>query len=81
MRFATIGTSQITDRFLTAAKTCGDFRLEAVYSRSAGRAEKFAERHQAARWHDSLEKLAEDRESTRCMWPAPTLCMRGRQFC
>ena len=60
MRFATIGTSQITDRFLTAAKTCGDFRLEAVYSRSAGRAEKFAERHQAARWHDSLEKLAED---------------------
>ena len=40
MRFATIGTSQITDRFLTAAKTCGDFRLEAVYSRSAGRAEK-----------------------------------------
>ena len=60
MRFATIGTSWITDHFLDAAFRDPKFKLEAVYSRSIEKARKFGEKYGAVKYYNSLEKLAED---------------------
>ena len=60
VRFATIGTSKITEKFLAAAKLVPDFELEAVYSRNMERAETFGKKHGAGKYYDRLEALAED---------------------
>lgn len=60
IRFATIGTSKITDKFLEAAKCCEEFQLQAVYSRSRDKAKAFAAKHAAGTYYDSLEELSED---------------------
>ncbi len=60
--FAVIGTNFITERFLTAAKLCRDFRLGLVYSRSLERADEFAKKWGAPRICDSLEALCADPE-------------------
>lgn len=62
IRFATIGTSKITQRFLNASKECEGFELAAVYSRNQQKAEKFAEEQGAKRYYDSLDRLAADKE-------------------
>lgn len=62
IRFATIGTSKITQRFLNASKECDGFKLTAVYSRSLQKAERFASEQGAERFYDSLEQLAADTE-------------------
>lgn len=62
IRFATIGTSKITQRFLNASKECEGFKLTAVYSRSLQKAERFASEQGAERFYDSLEQLAADTE-------------------
>lgn len=61
VRFATIGTSKITEKFLEAAAGCQDFSLEAVYSRSREKARQFAVFHHAGKYYDSLEALAADK--------------------
>ena len=38
INFATIGTSKITQKFLSAAKECAGFNLVAVYSRDIKKA-------------------------------------------
>lgn len=60
--FAVIGTNFITERFLSAARQCGEFRLGVVYSRSLERAEAFAQKWGAPRVCDSLEQLCADPE-------------------
>lgn len=60
--FATIGTSKITRKFLSAAKDCEDFKLVAVYSRDIKKAEQFAREQGAERFYDSLEKLVADKD-------------------
>jgi len=45
MRFAIVGTNWITDHFIQAGRTVEGFRAEAVVSRSAERADAYAERH------------------------------------
>lgn len=55
--FAVIGTNFITERFLTAARACPDFRLGTVYSRSLERARTFASRWGASDVCDSLDAL------------------------
>lgn len=62
MRFATIGTSWITDHFLDAALKCPEFRLEAVYSRTLEKAKDFGEKYGVEKYYDSLEQLAADPE-------------------
>ena len=62
VRFATVGTSKITEKFLEAASSCSDFILEAVCSRSLERAMKFSERCRAKKYYDSLDALALDRD-------------------
>lgn len=58
VRFATIGTSMICERFLDALAREGRASLAACYSRSARKAREFADAHGAALALDSLEELA-----------------------
>lgn len=60
--FGVIGTNFITERFLSAAGRCEEFRLGTVYSRSLERARAFAEKWGATRACDSLEQLCADPE-------------------
>lgn len=62
MKYATIGTSWITEKFISAAKTIAGMDLYAVYSRDYKKAEEFAKKHNAAVPYDNLEKLASDPE-------------------
>lgn len=58
VRFATIGTSKICERFLDALGAEPRATLAACYSRSAEKAREFADAHGAALAFDSLDELA-----------------------
>lgn len=60
IRFATIGTSRITEKFLNEAVKNSSFQLAAVYSRSRKKAEEFAKKHHADRCYDNLDDMARD---------------------
>jgi len=60
IRFATIGTSSITEKWLSAAKTCDGFEYYAAYSRNADTARAFGGKHGARIFYDSLEALGSD---------------------
>lgn len=60
VRFATIGTSNITTRLLEAATFCKDFHLEAVYSRSLEKGTAFATKYGVSKVYTTLEELAAD---------------------
>ncbi len=60
MNYATIGTSWITEKFISAAKCVENINLYAVYSRNEDTAKAFAEKHGAEKYFSSLEKLADD---------------------
>lgn len=59
VRFGIIGTSKITDTFLTAALKHKDFRITAVYSRSEEKGRKFGEKYGVTDIFTDLEALAE----------------------
>ena len=59
MKYATIGTSWITEKFISAAKTVEDMQLTAVYSRNAEKAEEFAAKHGCEAFFTDLNKMAE----------------------
>ena len=59
LNFATIGTSWITEKFISAAKTVEDVNLTAVYSRSPEKAASFAEKHNAEHWFTNLSEMAQ----------------------
>lgn len=58
VRFATIGTSAITQSFLKGASKAEGLELGAVFSRSSEKARHFALKHGAPRWFNFLEELA-----------------------
>lgn len=58
IRFATVGTSVITDWFVKACSLTGRYELAAVYSRSRETGEKFASAHGCGRVFCSLEEMA-----------------------
>lgn len=62
IKFATIGTSKITRRFLNASRECEGFELTAVYSRDRQRAEEFAAEQKASRYYNDLDEMAADAE-------------------
>lgn len=62
IRFATVGTSGITEQFLEEAANNSEFRLRAVYSRDRERAERFARQQGADVYYDDLDAMAEDPE-------------------
>lgn len=58
MKYATIGTSWITEKFISAAKTVDNTRLIACYSRNIENAKKFAEKNGAEYYFDSLDSMS-----------------------
>lgn len=58
MKFATIGTSWITEKFISASKTVGCVDLTAVYSRNNQKAEDFAQKFNVANTFTDLEEMA-----------------------
>lgn len=62
VRFATIGTSGICERFLDALEQMPDAKLAAVYSRHPERARAFAAAHAAPRAVSNLDELASSPE-------------------
>lgn len=61
IKFATIGTSTITDKFLEAAHTCPEFEHYAVYSRNKETARAYADKHHTPVTYTSLDALAQDK--------------------
>lgn len=62
IRFGTIGSNWITEKFIDAGKQLEDFTLSAVYSRTPERALTFAEKHGASHWYTDLEAFAKSDE-------------------
>ena len=62
VNFATIGTSWITEEFITTGKTFDEFRLHAVFSRNAEKAVSFARKHGASKYYTDLDEMLSDRE-------------------
>ena len=62
VKFATIGTSNITKEFLRAAMNCEEFELAGVCSREKAKAEEFGKPYGAGRFYGSMEELAADGE-------------------
>lgn len=62
MKFATIGTSKVCQRFCDAMHRVEGADYEVCYSRSAEKAQKFATDHGATRTSTSLEAVASDSE-------------------
>ena len=60
MRFGLIGSNLIVSRFLSAAKWCDDFVLQATCSRDLARAQQNADAWGAASAYDSVDALADD---------------------
>lgn len=58
MKFATIGTSMITERFIEAAAESGKLTLKAVYSRDLEKATRFANQYDVKLVFNQLEQLA-----------------------
>lgn len=69
MRYATIGTSWITEKFISSANTVDDVKLCAVYSRDKKKAEEFARKHNADHYFDDLEEMARS-DSFECIYIA-----------
>lgn len=59
MKFATIGTSWITEKFISASKTVKDVKLTAVYSRSEEKARAFAEKFGVENIFTDLQTMAQ----------------------
>lgn len=62
IRFATIGTSVITQKFLKISDQCPEFLLEAVYSRDLNKAELFAQKYNVKKAYHVLDELVADEE-------------------
>ena len=83
VRFAVIGTSAITTRFLEALAAAGQGAvLQAVYSRTKQRAQAFGAQYGAKAYYDSLQALAADKNvdavyiaSPNSLHCAQALCM------
>lgn len=58
LKYATIGTSQITGEFIEGANIAGGMELAAVFSRSLEKGESFAKRFGAPEIFTDLERLA-----------------------
>ena len=59
IRFATVGTSWITDEFINTLKTFPEAQLYAVYSRTEEKAKAFAEKHGAEKAFTDLKAMSE----------------------
>lgn len=61
IKLCTVGTSNICDEFLSAAKLQGEYELEAVYSRNYETGLEFARKHNCKRVFTDLQEMAKDK--------------------
>ena len=74
IRFATIGTSAIVDRFLDAAALCEGLVNTAVFSRKKETAKAFAKKHGAEFIDTDLKELAESSDIDAVYIASPNSC-------
>lgn len=74
MKFATIGTSWITDSFIKSSSFVPGAEIIAVYSRSMEKAEKFASEHGVSLCYDSLSAMLENKDIDAVYIASPNLC-------
>jgi predicted dehydrogenase len=60
LRWGIVSTARINEQVLPAFSASPNAALEAVASRDAGKAQKYAEKHQIPRWYGSYEALFDD---------------------
>ncbi|MGF7018152.1 putative dehydrogenase [Lachnospiraceae bacterium PF1-21] len=74
VKFAIIGTSVITKKFLEVASSVPEFTLTAVYSRDLQKAKDFGASYGVTAFYDSLEALAADQEIDAVYIASPNSC-------
>lgn len=74
MKFATIGTSWITESFIESLLTVSGTELYAVYSRNSEKSEAFCRKHGAVKNYTSLEKMSEDVLIDAVYIASPNIC-------
>lgn len=74
LRFGVIGTSRITEKFLSVTKGIRDFQLTAVYSRDGKRAKEFGEQYGASFFYDDLEEFASSDRFDAVYIASPNCC-------
>lgn len=62
MNYATIGTSWITQSFISASKCVKNMNLCAIFSRNEKTAQEFAEKNNVKKYYTSLEEMANDKD-------------------
>lgn len=60
IQFGTVGTGWITSAFIEAAQLSGEFKLEAVFSRSEENARILADTYNASKVYTDIEHMAKD---------------------
>jgi len=73
IKFGIIGTSKITDEFIKSASLLEDFKLNAVYSRTIEKAEKFASKYGVTNIFTDLEEMAKSNEIDAVYIASPNL--------
>lgn len=74
IRYATVGTSAITQKFITACRNTGRFTPVACYSRDRDRGETFAKKFGFERSYSDLSDLAADPEVDAVYIGSPNVC-------
>ncbi len=64
INIATVGTSEITEQFLSACRYVGRYHFAAAYSREEKKAAAFAQKHGFEKWYTDVETLAADKGVT-----------------
>lgn len=82
VRLATVGTSKITEKFISACKYTGRYSLYSAYSRTCEKAKAFKEKHGFANYCCDLTALAEDKNVDAVYIATPNLfhCEQSRLF-
>lgn len=74
MRFATVGTSWITESFIASGRLLDNFELYAVYSRSADKAVAFARKNCAAKAYSDYSEMLSDKNIDAVYIASPNSC-------
>lgn len=74
MKYATVGTSWITEKFISSANTVEGMELSAVYSRSEEKAVNFAQKHNCINYFTNLCKMAENSCFEAVYIASPNVC-------
>ncbi len=74
VRFAIVGTNNISHTFMDAASRAKEFALEAVYSRKKETGKKFAEKYGVKKVYTSLEDVGKDPEIDAVYIASPNSC-------